>query len=394
MILDNTTRSLEIFLGGVVSANELPILVSYIEGQSVLPEAIPFVVRSISNGTSDVIILAAPEPKTRRIVKYMSIYNKDTASVTVTLQLNDDGTNAEILKVTLSSDDTLVYTLEGGFRVIDSNGAVITGPRDHGNLGGLSDDDHTQYVLLTGRASGQTIQGGNAASENLTLESTSHATKGDVIVSDGQGLIIGHTAQVDFGATPEFQVLGTGTPDSSMGFARFENGAGGPDVRFLKSRNGTIGSLAIVQDGDSLGRIRFQADDGLDFNTTGSEIQAKVDGSPGGNDIPTRLIFSTNRGSSSVTESVRIDSSGDVRIGGQAGGSARLHVDQEGSSGAKPVLFLDQADVSEEMIEFASTIGTGNAIEAVGAKVLTTTHFIKVTIPGGLTRYFPVGTIA
>jgi len=57
-------------------------------------------------------------------------------------------------------------------------------------------------------------------------------------------------------------------------------------------------------------------------------------------------------------------------------------------------LFLNQADLSEEMIEFSTTIGVGNAIEAVGAKTLTTTHFIKVTLPGGLTRYLPVGTIA
>jgi hypothetical protein len=55
---------------------------------------------------------------------------------------------------------------------------------------------------------------------------------------------------------------------------------------------------------------------------------------------------------------------------------------------------LEQADVSEEMIEFLCPIGVGNAIEAVGAKTLTVTHFVKVTIEGGLTRYLPVGTIA
>ncbi len=74
--------------------------------------------------------------------------------------------------------------------------------------------------------------------------------------------------------------------------------------------------------------------------------------------------------------------------------AGKLHVDQSSSSGAVPVLYLDQADVSEEMIEFATTIGVGNAIEAVGAKTLTTTHFIKVTLPGALTRYIPCGTIA
>ena len=74
--------------------------------------------------------------------------------------------------------------------------------------------------------------------------------------------------------------------------------------------------------------------------------------------------------------------------------NSALTVDQDASAGAIPVLTLDQADISEEMIEFITTIGTGNAIEVVGAKTLTTTHFIKVTIPGGLTVYFPVGTIA
>ena len=74
--------------------------------------------------------------------------------------------------------------------------------------------------------------------------------------------------------------------------------------------------------------------------------------------------------------------------------TAKLHVDQASTTAAIPVLILDQADVSEEMIEFNTTIGIGNAIEAVGAKALTTTHFIKITIPGALTRYIPCGTIA
>ncbi|KKK92822.1 hypothetical protein LCGC14_2699110, partial [marine sediment metagenome] len=90
---------------------------------------------------------------------------------------------------------------------------------------------------------------------------------------------------------------------------------------------------------------------------------------------------------------VYITASGDVGIHVVAP-AGRMEIDQFSTTGAIPVLVLDQADVSEEMIEFQSTIGTGNAIEAVGAKSLTITHFIKVTIPGGLTRYFGVGTIA
>lgn len=54
---------------------------------------------------------------------------------------------------------------------------------DHGTISGLSDDDHTQYALLAGRATGQTITGGTASGDDLTLESTSNVTKGNIFFS-------------------------------------------------------------------------------------------------------------------------------------------------------------------------------------------------------------------
>jgi hypothetical protein len=100
------------------------------------------------------------------------------------------------------------------------------------------------------------------------------------------------------------------------------------------------------------------------------------------------LIFGT-----SDNERVRILSGGDVGIGTNSP-TAQLHVDQASTTAAQPVLLLDQADVSEEMRQFETTIGTGNAIEAAGLKLLTVTHYIKDTLPGGLTRYTPYGTIS
>lgn len=56
----------------------------------------------------------------------------------------------------------------------------------HSTISGLttSDAGHTQFVMLAGRSGGQAVQGGTAASENLTLESTAHATKGFIGVKD------------------------------------------------------------------------------------------------------------------------------------------------------------------------------------------------------------------
>lgn len=76
------------------------------------------------------------------------------------------------------SNDTLKATGGGG------------GVTDHGALTGLADDDHTQYALLAGRATGQTLTGGTASSDNLKLRSTSNATKGDVVIQDQGGNII------------------------------------------------------------------------------------------------------------------------------------------------------------------------------------------------------------
>lgn len=55
---------------------------------------------------------------------------------------------------------------------------------DHGTISGLLDDDHTQYALLAGRVGGQTLVGGTAASESLTLQSTANATRGSVVTAD------------------------------------------------------------------------------------------------------------------------------------------------------------------------------------------------------------------
>src|SRR5216684_4907824 len=57
-------------------------------------------------------------------------------------------------------------------------------PRAHSSLTGLTADDHTQYFLLAGRSGGQLAIGGTAASDPLTLQSTSHATRGTVKIVD------------------------------------------------------------------------------------------------------------------------------------------------------------------------------------------------------------------
>jgi len=55
---------------------------------------------------------------------------------------------------------------------------------DHGALSWLWDDDHTQYSLLAWRSGWQTLNGSTDSWENLTLSSTSNATKWWILIDD------------------------------------------------------------------------------------------------------------------------------------------------------------------------------------------------------------------
>lgn len=97
-----------------------------------------------------------------------------------------DGTT-EITSATLQSLRDINSGVASGMSLFyDGSKWVASAPDteiDHGALTGIGDDDHTQYALLAGRAGGQSITGGTAAGDDLTLESTSNGTKGNVFFS-------------------------------------------------------------------------------------------------------------------------------------------------------------------------------------------------------------------
>ncbi len=77
---------------------------------------------------------------------------------------------------------SLPVVTDGSKNLASMSYATLAGNLDHGLLTGLSDDDHAQYALLAGRAGGQTLVGGTASGEDLTLSSTANATKGSVFI--------------------------------------------------------------------------------------------------------------------------------------------------------------------------------------------------------------------
>jgi hypothetical protein len=108
------------------------------------------------------------------------------------------------------------------------------------------------------------------------------------------------------------QNIQIGTAQGTLGLYKFANNDDGGELTFATSRNGTVGSQTIVNDNDFLGRIFFRGSDGSAF-LRGADIACRVDGTPGTNDMPGRLIFSTTAdGASSPTERMRLDSAGSM----------------------------------------------------------------------------------
>jgi hypothetical protein len=70
-----------------------------------------------------------------------------------------------------------------GLSLLDD--AAASNARTTLGLGTIATEAETAYALLAGRSGGQTLTGGTGASETLTLLTTSHGTKGKVILGGG-----------------------------------------------------------------------------------------------------------------------------------------------------------------------------------------------------------------
>jgi hypothetical protein len=134
------------------------------------------------------------------------------------------------------------------------------------------------------------------------------------IDSSGRLLVGTSTARANFFntvATTSIQVEGTTYQTASLGLV--STGSNSYDAGTIvlgKGRGGSVGSNTIVQSGDITGYISFQGNDGSEFVET-AYIKSEVDGTPGANDMPGRLVFSTTAdGASSPTERMRINNSG------------------------------------------------------------------------------------
>ena len=193
--------------------------------------------------------------------------------------------------------------------------------------------------------SGNTISAETAGSERLRI--------------DGVGRVFyGKTSnrQTRLGSnsfSPNIQIEDSSI--ASVSFSRFNNNTS-PFRFVIQKARGSIASPAAVLDNDGAGQILFSAYDGSEFCNV-AKIDAKVDGTPGTDDMPGNLTFSTTSdGVNSTTERMRIDSSGDIGIGTDNPAS-KLHVRGSGTTNLR----VDNSDDGTASLTLGNT-GSSNLV--------------------------------
>ena len=151
------------------------------------------------------------------------------------------------------------------------------------------------------------------ASTNHPLKLHTNNTERLRVDSSGRLLVGTSTIESQNTFVPRIQLSTTGA--EGLGLCRFAANAGAQIIGFAKSRGTSVNAHAVVNSGDTLGTISFAGDDGTNLASLAGLIQCVVDGTPGSNDMPGRLVFSTTAdGASSSTERLRISSKGVVTV--------------------------------------------------------------------------------
>jgi hypothetical protein len=201
---------------------------------------------------------------------------------------------------------------------------------------------------------------------------------GDFLVANGFGLVMGHTAQVNSvgqaGVSAEFQVLGTAVNDSAILLGMWNTtDTTAPSLTFLKSGDAAIAGNTIVGSAEILGNIFWGANDGVDNVSTAAGIAGIIDGTPGANDTPGRIVFYTCAdGAQVMTEHWRITSVGVLTsLAAHAANAANT------TGGIIATAGIAFTDVANAWIDDASR-GSGTVAHYIGNQAITTSSDMRI----------------
>lgn len=266
-------------------------------------------VRTALNSTTDVTILSAPAASTFRDVDYLSVYNRDTASITVTIKYDASGTDTIIITATILTLETLFYVHGQGWGCLDAQGRFKTAATFSGTLAATSGG--TGFASYT---IGDLLYADTAAS----LAKLADVATGNALISGGVGTApswgkIGLTTHVT-GTLPVANG-GTGTT-TATGTAGSVVLSAGPTI------TGTLTATGLIDiSGASAGQIKFPATQNASSDANTLDDYEEGTFTPG---------FAFGGGTTGITYSVQVGKY--IKIGSLVQVQGRILTTNKGSS--------------------------------------------------------------
>ncbi len=208
MILDTTSKEMRIVLGEGKTTNDCDVVTSYADCGVSFGTFVFGNQNTLTNGTTPVVVVAAPDALYQRQVKEIRLFNNDTVTHTVTLQLYD-GTDTWIVApsaLSVAPGGSYVYTPDV---TTDGTGTVT-------------------IVTTSGGSTGLSLTTSNpSTTPSITLGGTL------AVASGGTGATTATAALANLGA-----VVGSGTATAT--------GSGSSGAATLNESAGVITSQALV----------------------------------------------------------------------------------------------------------------------------------------------------
>ncbi len=225
-----------------------------------------------------------------------------------TVRIGDSNANATL--TTNGTGDLILNTNAG-----TNSGSITIADAANGNITLAPNGNGSTVITNAGTSNALRITQtgtGNA----LLVEDSANPDSSPFVVDASGNVVVGNDSALTYasgGVVPQLQVNKAGS--EQIGISRFSADTGSNAFVFLKSRGATINAFDVVASGDGLGSINWYGADGT-AGIQAASITATVDGTPGTNDMPGRLSFSTTAdGASAPAERIRINSSGLTTVG-------------------------------------------------------------------------------
>ena len=220
-------------------------------------------------------------------------------------------------KIRFPSNDTITFETSGNeaFRIHSSGQLIMTNATTQNFFDFSTTNNNTRGLFsIAGKDSsgnavtvkiggfGDTSRGEIFTHSNHGLGfATNNAATQMTLTTAGKVLIgsVNHNTLIGSGVGSQLQVEGNTYQTSSLALINNQTSTDPAFLLFGKSRAGTAGGNTIVQNGDRLGGIRWCGADGTDLHSYGATIEAYVDGAPGSNDLPGRIVIATTPDGSS-----------------------------------------------------------------------------------------------